>query len=116
MPESLSIIETGKPDDLKSAGELAERFRNSSIPHFQDTLGWIYYKQDKLTDARYLLEQAAQTFGASTPAGAEVNYHLGMVLVAQKRFTKAREVLEIAANSDVSYKGQEEARKTLSEL
>ncbi|GAA3961728.1 tetratricopeptide repeat protein [Allohahella marinimesophila] len=101
-----------QPGDLERAAKLAERFRTSKIPHFQDTLGWIYYKQNKLSDAKYLLEQAAEAFGDHP----EVNYHLGMVLVAQNRFSRARELLQMAAASEVDFVGRQEARDALAKL
>ncbi|WP_416396436.1 tetratricopeptide repeat protein [Allohahella sp. A8] len=103
---------SGRPEDLERAAKLAERFRTSKIPHFQDTLGWIYYKQNKLADAKYLLEQASEAFGDHP----EVNYHLGMVLVAQNRFSRARELLQTAAASEVDFVGRQEARDALAKL
>jgi tetratricopeptide (TPR) repeat protein len=62
------------PDSLNRAFEIATRFRNSEIPHFLDTLGWIYYLRGEHAQALTLLKTAADQL----PDIGAVQYHLGM--------------------------------------
>ena len=48
--------------------------RELDVPAFQDTYGWIAYRQGKLEDARTYLEPAA----AGLPDDPLVQFHLGM--------------------------------------
>jgi cellulose synthase operon protein C len=83
---------------LAHAGTLAALLKNSDIPQFKDTLGWISYLQGDKASAIPLLEDSA----AKMPNNALVQYHLGMSYLgagqdtnASERFKKA---LELAPN------------------
>gem|GEM_PF-3073827 len=67
------LLQDGSAESLARAETVADRFRQSQTPQFQDTLGRIYTLQGKLDEALYLLKRAA----ASLPQVAEVHYHLG---------------------------------------
>jgi tetratricopeptide (TPR) repeat protein len=79
-------------DSLKRAQSLAERLRQSPVPQFKDTVGWIDYRTGNYKDAVSLLEQAA----TALPNRANVHYHLGMAYIASGEPTKASAQLELA--------------------
>ena len=59
---------------LDRAQSLAVSLRQSQVPQFKDTLGWVEYRQGDFKDAISLLKDAA----AAMPNLALVHYHLGM--------------------------------------
>ena len=71
-----SLIATHKddPESMARAATIAKRLRELDVPAFQDTYGWIAYRQGKLEDARTYLEPAA----AGLPDDPLVQFHLGM--------------------------------------
>jgi tetratricopeptide (TPR) repeat protein len=87
-----SLLLMGDDADKREARKMAERFRSSDVPHFQDTLGWIYLNTNNKIDGLYLLEKAAKVLKDN----AEVRYHLGMAYLANERKIEARRELEYA--------------------
>lgn len=85
---------------LDRALALASSLRKSQVPHFMDTLGWVYFRQGNHKSALQLLEQAA----AELPNVALVRYHLGRVYGALDERAKAEQelkrALELAAADD----------------
>jgi tetratricopeptide (TPR) repeat protein len=79
-------------DSLKRAQSLAERLRQSPVPQFKDTVGWIDYRTGKYEDAVPLLEQAATQLSNR----ADVHYHLGMAYIASGEPAKASAQLDLA--------------------
>jgi tetratricopeptide (TPR) repeat protein len=77
---------------LKRAQSLAERLRQSPVPQFKDTVGWIDYRTGNYKDAIPLLEQAA----TQLPNRADVHYHLGMAYIASGEPDKASAQLDLA--------------------
>ncbi|WP_311029144.1 tetratricopeptide repeat protein [Mesorhizobium koreense] len=75
---SLLSERRGDKQSLDRAFDIAQRFRNSQIPQYLDTLGWIYYLRSEYASALPLIRTAAQRM----PRSALVQYHLGMVLKA----------------------------------
>ena len=80
---------------LAQAGALAALLKNSDVPQFKDTLGWVAYLQGDSASAIRLLEESA----AKMPNNALVQFHLGMSYLgagqdanASERFKKAREL------------------------
>ena len=71
-----SLIATHKddPESIARAATIAKRLRELDVPAFQDTYGWIAYRQGNLKDAQTYLEAAA----AGLPDDPLVQYHLGM--------------------------------------
>jgi len=91
---NLAVIYSENEDflDMERAQALAKRFRQSEVPYFLDTLGWINYKSGKLNDALYFHENAVEAM----PDFAEFRYHLGMSYKAVGDADKARVELEKA--------------------
>lgn len=88
---NLAVIfaEPGQYQDLKRAKQLAKRFRNSKVPHFQDTLGRIYYLEGDTNNALYFHESAVDAM----PELAEFRYHLGMSYKAAGESIRAKQEL-----------------------
>ncbi|MFZ3583328.1 tetratricopeptide repeat protein [Loktanella sp. DJP18] len=111
-----SLIATHRddPESLARAEAIARRLRSTDVPAFQDTYGWIAYRQDNLDEALTYLESAA----AGLPDDPLVQFHLGMVYVALDRPADARPVLtralEIAGDSTLPQFAT--ARETLAGL
>ncbi len=75
-----SLLSSHRTDDASQerAFALARRLRDSDVPYFQDTYGWILLQRGETADALAALEKAA----AALPDAPLVLYHLG---VAQAR-------------------------------
>jgi len=84
--------------DLRRASELAGRLRNSPIPHFKDTVGWIHYRNGKYKEAVAILKDVAEAL----PKNALVRFHLGMAYFGNGESNKAAveltEALKLAEN------------------
>jgi tetratricopeptide (TPR) repeat protein len=81
---------------LERAAVVAARLRNSPLPQFKDTLGWIHFQRGDHKAAVPLLEEAARDL----PNVALVRYHLAMAYGATDQQGKAadqlRQALELA--------------------
>jgi tetratricopeptide (TPR) repeat protein len=78
---------------LERANSLAVLLKNSQVPQFKDTLGWVNYRRGDYTAASSLLETAA----AALPNVALVHFHLGMTYLATGQDTKASEQFKKAS-------------------
>lgn len=111
-----SLLSEHRSDEasMLRAQELAARFRQSSVPHFKDTLGWIYYKVGDIQAATSLLQDVVEQM----PNMAIFRYHLGMSYMAGERKEAAkREFEEIVRISEVQpFEQIEEVRNLLAEL
>lgn len=72
---SLLSERRGDPASLDRAFEIAQRFQNSEIPQYLDTLGWIHYLRGDYPSALPLIKTAAERL----PNVGLVQFHLGMV-------------------------------------
>lgn len=99
---------------LKRAHELALRFTGSNIPHFQDTLGWTYFRMGDFEQAEELIETATKRL----PNVPVFRYHLGMVYAAQDRADLARSEFETALQlaGDDPFVFRESAEQAIKEL
>jgi tetratricopeptide (TPR) repeat protein len=80
-------------ESLDKAASIATVLANSKVPQFEDTLGWIYYRQGDYSSAIPLLENAAKKM----PGLALVRYHLGLAYLANHQEQKAIEELQSAS-------------------
>jgi tetratricopeptide (TPR) repeat protein len=96
------------------AYQLAQRFRNSQVPQFRDTLGWASFKVGRMEDAVLLLRSAVDAL----PDVAVVHYHYGMVQLAQNNRVIAREALEraVALGESQPFSQLDRARQALASL
>ena len=111
-----SLITTHRddPDSLARAANIVRRLRNTDVPAFQDTYGWIAYRRGDFEEAVTYLEPAA----AGLPNDPMVQYHLGMTYAALGRGEEARTQLEKALEmaGDSPLPQFETARETLATL
>jgi cellulose synthase operon protein C len=66
--------------------------KDSTIPQFQDTVGWAQYRQGDFSKAVTILEGAQ----AKSPNVGSIRYHLGMSYIATGQTEKASEQLKSA--------------------
>ena len=100
----------GQPD-LDRALELAQRFADSDVPEYLDTIGWVRYLRGEYQAALPLLERAV----AEKASRGELQYHLGMTYLKLGDETNARSHLTIAAESE-NFTDQAAARAALDAL
>jgi len=108
---------TDKPS-LERAKELSVLLKNSQIPQFKDTEGWVAYQGGDYATATSLLEGAI----AALPNVPLIRYHLGMSYLAtgqdvkaSEQFKKARELApndaELGTKIDAALKNRVEKTK-----
>ncbi len=78
---------------LDRAYALAQTLKQSDLPQYLDTLGWVSYKVGKVDEAVIPLEKATQKM----PKVAIFQYHLAKVYIAKNDKQRAKEALIIAA-------------------
>jgi cellulose synthase operon protein C len=100
---------------LDQANSIAAILKNSEVPQFKDTLGWVDYLRGENTAAMPLLEGAA----VALPNVPLVHFHLGMIYLVTGQGAKASEQFKIAqelAPNDADLKMKiDAALKTISE-
>ena len=77
---------------LERANSLAVLLKNSQVPQYNDTLGWVRYRRGEYAAAIPLLEDAAEKL----PNFPLVRYHLGMSYLAAGQDAKGLEQLKKA--------------------
>jgi cellulose synthase operon protein C len=111
-----SLLSENRDDkaSLDKAHSLAAGLRESKIPQFNDTLGWISYRRDDYVNAVALLEKAV----AALPEMPEVRYHLGMSYAAVGRTDKAMDqlnaALSLSPNQELKLKIEQALRRSKS--
>lgn len=97
-----SLLATGREDEesLDRAWRISRRLRDTEVPAFLDTYGWIAYRRGEYQTALDALVPAAEAL-SDQPL---VLYHLGETYAALGRTEEARETLatavELAKGSD----------------
>ena len=86
-----SLLATFRSDEegLKRAQTIARRLRGTEVAAFQDTYGWIQFRNGNTEEALEYLEPAA----ASLTNDASVQYHVGSALFAAGRTQEALDAL-----------------------
>lgn len=104
----LTLIDSDNADKRRRALELAEL--NIRVfpknPKSFASLGWAYYHQDRLTDARRGLARASQL----GPIGSETAFYMAKVASDQGRNAEAVRILDKALSYDGPFLYREEAR------
>jgi Flp pilus assembly protein TadD len=100
------------PTSFDRAYDLVRSFRNSDVPAFLNTYGWVRYKQGNLDEAVTYLRRAA----ADAPENPVMRYHLGMALLERGEVEAARAELGAAVAAEQGFVGKDEARKALQAL
>jgi len=111
-----SLISTYRSDEasLERAYLIARRLRDTDIPAFQDTYGWIVFRRGDPATALPHLASAAQ----GLPQDPMVQYHLGAAHFALGNRAAAREVLTRALDlpGGSALAQYDKAREYLAEL
>ena len=100
--------------NLDAATRLAQ-FAQSQAPEqpqFNDTLGWIYYKRNMITQAINALQIAVDM----VPDNPVYQFHIGMALARTGNDSRARRSLERAVQLAPKMPDADEARRTLKTL
>jgi len=109
------LLESDDKDDLGKGMALAERFKNSDNPYFQDTYAWALVRSGKFTEGLKLLEELI----IKEPKLPEFRYHLGVAhYYSGNKATAVSELKQALALSDRQKKGfagQNDAKKMLLE-
>jgi tetratricopeptide (TPR) repeat protein len=103
---------------LERAASLTIFLKNSQVPQFKDTIGWVNYKRGDYAAAGPMLEAAV----AELPNNALVHYHLGMTYLstgqdakAMGQFKKAKNLApndaDLKKKIDAALKGRSENEK-----
>ena len=97
-----SLLSDNRDDEesLLRARSLAERFRDSPVPHFRDTLGWLHLRLGQTDQAERILESVVE----QRPDSATFRYHLGVTYIEQGATDAARteleQVIELASDRE----------------
>lgn len=85
---NLAFLLTERNTRLPEALRLAQRAaaQDPDHPAFLDTVGWVYFRMNRLAEAQTWLDRAL----ATGRAGASTYEHYGDLLARQGRFTEAR--------------------------
>ncbi|MGH9408943.1 MAG: tetratricopeptide repeat protein, partial [Vicinamibacterales bacterium] len=83
---------------------------NPTEPHFQDTLGWIFYRRN---DARQAIEHLDASV-KGLPKDPDGHYHLGMAYLMDGQVDTAKAELNQALTLNPNFDNAAEARKVLS--
>lgn len=102
------------PESLDRATTIARRLRDTTVPAFQDTYGWIAYRRGDLQEALAYLEPAANAL-TNDPV---VQFHLGRLYADLGRKDEAKVQLQkaIEIGGDRNLPQLEEARALLEKL
>lgn len=102
------------PDALETARRAADRFQQAEDPRLLDTVAWVYYRLDRLSEANVYMDRIARKGGATLP---EMHYHFGAILLKAGKKQQAKAELEAALRTrGGSYPGEDDARKMLAGL
>ncbi|MGC8201383.1 tetratricopeptide repeat protein [Aliiroseovarius sp. PTFE2010] len=100
------------PESLERAYNAAKRLRNTTVPPFQDTFGWILFKRGEFEEALTYLEPAAKAL-STDPI---VQYHLAKTYQALENTESAKAAFEavLEATGELDTRPEiEEARQFL---
>jgi len=108
------LLVTYRNDDksLEQARQMSEPLRNSNVPAYLNTAGWVSYKLGLYEEAVPLLKRASE----QQPEAPLMRYHLGMAQYMAGQVDDARRNLEAALESSARFPGADEARATLQQL
>ena len=108
---------TDRKTDKKSheqAYAIAQRFKNSEIPQFKDTLGWAAYRLGKYDEALALMKSVS----GKMPNAPIFNYHLGKIYLAKSDKVNAKKEFErvLKATQKNNFEYYDEVSQLVKEL
>jgi tetratricopeptide (TPR) repeat protein len=109
---SALLVESSDQEDIEKAYVLSDQLKDSTYPAFQDTYGWVSFKNGKIDDALTVLESVMR----SEKVVPEMHYHMAMVYISKERNEEAKLELEKAIENDSKFNGLEEAKAALEKL
>jgi tetratricopeptide (TPR) repeat protein len=101
------------PERLEEAREMAYKAAASNTPETLDTLGWVYYKLNKLPEALETINKAYEAGGSNSPV---ISYHLAIVHDAMGNKEEAKKILAELLDKFEDFEGKEEAAALLKQL
>ncbi|MDP3088406.1 MAG: tetratricopeptide repeat protein [Methylotenera sp.] len=111
-----SLLSDRKTDkkSYEKAYEIAQRFKNSEIPQFKDTLGWASYRLGKYDEALALMKSASEKM----PNAPIFNYHLGKIYLAKSDKANAKKEFEfvLKATQKNNFEYYDEVSQLVKEL
>jgi len=111
---NLAWLRAQADDNLDVALQLAQA-ANAKLPRdptILDTLGWVEYKKDLLSDSILHLSKAV----GEAPTSAQIQFHLGMAYAKNGDDQEASNALKRALSLKLEGSDAAEARKMLAEL
>ena len=98
---------------LAEALAMAHKAATVNTPETLDTLGWVYYKQNKLPEALENLNKAYENGGSNSPV---ISYHLALVHDAMGNKEEAKKILTELLDKFENFDGRDEAEALLKQL
>lgn len=110
----VSLVSDSKDDEasLKRAADIGAVLRDSPIPEFQETYGWILVRTGNLKEGLSLLERINERLAGSSSA----QMHLGLAYVKAKNTELARKHLQMAFELSKDAASKAKIQKAISEL
>lgn len=109
----IMTLHNATPARLDEAQALSIKAAASNTPETLDTLGWVYYKQNKLPEALENLNKAYEGGGSNSPT---ISYHLALVHNAIGNKEEAKKILTELLGKFEKFDGREEAEELLQQL
>lgn len=113
---AMLLIDAEAPDrkTLDRALELVTPLKLTDNPLFIDTVGWVHFKRNELSDAVMMLEQAVGLIGDRQMP--EIKYHLAEAYAALEREPEAIQLLETVVASNSDFSGKSRAKELLEKI
>jgi cellulose synthase operon protein C len=110
----VSIVSDNRDDEvsLKRAAELGSILRDSPIPEFQETFGWILVRTGNVKEGLRILEKVNDQLSQSSGA----QFHIGLAYAKSNDPVRAKEHLQIALQLEKNEKAKAKIQKSLAEL
>jgi len=111
----LSMLEQKDPAKLQRAMELSQenyRRTNGRTPEVTATLGWAFFKNNRLDEAEQALQQALR----SGPSNSDAVYYYAQVLRFRGKLDDTVTALKAAINSSGRFMHRKEAQRDLVQL
>lgn len=86
----IMTLNNSTPERMSEALQMALKAATANTPETLDTLGWVYYKQNKLPEALENLNKAYEAGGSKSPI---ISYHLALVHNAMGNKEEAKKIL-----------------------
>jgi tetratricopeptide (TPR) repeat protein len=113
LAQAIADYQYNDSASMEKARRAAERFVGSPNPLYQDTLGWVYFRQGDLPQAQTVMERVMASKSDLPP---EVHYHYGSLLLKLGKTAEAKAELKLATASGAEYSSLDKAKEILGGL